>query len=105
VAGAAIDMRIEGVSNRVLRDYLRHFDDVGVGYYPNSQFVHFDVRDTNAYWVDLSSPGQRAAYVPREEREGFDGRTTGLEELGKSLEATIEDLDHEEPEGPDSNDE
>jgi uncharacterized protein YcbK (DUF882 family) len=106
VAAAAIDFRIEGVPNRTLRDYLRHFDDVGVGYYPNSIFVHFDVRPRNAYWVDLSSPGQKAAYVPREEREGFEGRTTGLAELGKSLEATLEDFDpHEEPDEQQSDDE
>ena len=24
----------------------------GVGYYPVSQFVHIDVRDEKAYWVD-----------------------------------------------------
>jgi len=106
VAAAAIDFRIEGVPNRTLRDYLRHFDDVGVGYYPNSTFIHFDVRPKNAYWVDLSSPGQRAAYVPRDEREGFDGRTTGLQELGKSLEATLEDFDpHEEPDEVQADDE
>ena len=40
VDGAAIDFRIKGVPNKVLRDYLRHFDRVGVGYYPNSTFVH-----------------------------------------------------------------
>lgn len=99
VAAAAVDFRIEGVPNRVLRDYLRHFSDVGVGYYPNSTFVHFDVRPKNAYWVDLSSPGQKSAYVPREEREGFgEGRTAGLAELGKSLEKTFEDFDpHGEP--------
>jgi uncharacterized protein YcbK (DUF882 family) len=106
VAAAAIDMRVEGVPNRVLRDYLRHFDDVGVGYYPNSTFIHFDVRPKNAYWVDLSSPGQKSAYVPRAEREGFDGKTTGLAELGKSLEATIEDIDpHGEPDEVQADDE
>jgi uncharacterized protein YcbK (DUF882 family) len=105
VAGAAIDFRIEGVNNRTLRDYLRHFENVGVGYYPNSSFVHFDVRPRNAYWVDLSRPGQSAAYVPREEREGFDGRTTGLSELAKKLEATLDELDHGEPSQVQSDDE
>ncbi len=106
VAAAAIDFRIEGVPNRVLRDYLRHFNDVGVGYYPNSTFVHFDVRPKNAYWVDLSSPGQKSAYVPRDEREGFEGRTAGLAELGKSLEKTFEDFDpHGEPDQKQSDDE
>ena len=65
-----------------------------------------DVRPKNAYWVDLSSPGQKSAYVPRAEREGFDGKTTGLAELGKSLEATIEDIDpHGEPDEVQADDE
>jgi hypothetical protein len=31
---------------------------VGVGYYPNSSFVHLDVRETNTYWVDYAGPGE-----------------------------------------------
>ena len=41
-----------------MRDYLRTLSDVGVGYYPNSSFVHLDVRDTNTYWVDYAGPGE-----------------------------------------------
>ncbi len=67
VAGHAIDFRIEGVPNTVLRDYLRTFDRVGVGFYPRSSFVHFDVRDRNAYWVDWSRPGERPQYQRRGE--------------------------------------
>lgn len=62
--GHAIDMRIVGVPNEVLRDYCRTFSYVGVGYYPNSLFVHFDVRKDSAFWVDLSGPGERPNYVP-----------------------------------------
>lgn len=54
VAGAALDLRVEGVPNDALRDYLRGFARSGVGWYPNSTFVHFDVRDRKAYWVDRS---------------------------------------------------
>ncbi|MCA9612968.1 MAG: LysM peptidoglycan-binding domain-containing protein, partial [Myxococcales bacterium] len=36
--GSAIDLRIQGVSNRDLRDFLRTLPEVGVGYYPNSSF-------------------------------------------------------------------
>ena len=48
----------------VLRDYLRrNFQKVGVGYYPNSSFVHLDVRkDRSAFWIDYSGPGERAVY-------------------------------------------
>lgn len=99
VAGAAIDMRIEGVPNRALCDYLRHFDDVGVGYYPNSTFVHFDVRDRNAYWIDVSGPGQKPVYLSRADRDTFTGRekTEGLVELGASVAAAMESLSHGEP--------
>ena len=43
--GRAIDFSIPGVPNAVLRDYLLTFPNVGVSYYPNSSFVHFDVRE------------------------------------------------------------
>jgi hypothetical protein len=51
------------VPNEVLRDYCRTFKSTGVGYYPNSLFVHFDVRQQTTYWVDLSGPGQAPRYV------------------------------------------
>jgi len=61
--GLAVDFRVKGVSNAALRDYLRKtYDKVGVGYYPNSVFVHFDVRQRSAFWIDYSGPGQEAEY-------------------------------------------
>jgi uncharacterized protein YcbK (DUF882 family) len=62
--GLACDFRVEGVKDTELRDYLRKtFDKVGVGYYPNSSFVHLDVRkDRSAFWIDYSGPGERAVY-------------------------------------------
>jgi uncharacterized protein YcbK (DUF882 family) len=62
--GLACDFRVVGVTNGELRDYLRHtFDKVGVGYYPNSSFVHLDIRkDHSAFWIDYSGPGERALY-------------------------------------------
>ncbi|MCB9708741.1 MAG: LysM peptidoglycan-binding domain-containing protein [Myxococcales bacterium] len=56
--GRAIDFKVDGISNRVLRNYLRTLPNVGVGYYPRSSFVHLDVRQTPAYWVDWSGPGE-----------------------------------------------
>lgn len=63
--GVACDFRLDGVSNEAVRDYLREkYRDVGVGYYPNSGFVHVDVaRQRSAYWIDYSGPGQRARYA------------------------------------------
>jgi uncharacterized protein YcbK (DUF882 family) len=62
--GLACDFYVDGVKTTDLRDYLRKtFDKVGVGYYPNSSFVHLDVRkDRSAFWIDYSGPGERAVY-------------------------------------------
>jgi uncharacterized protein YcbK (DUF882 family) len=60
--GHALDFRVVGVPNEVLRDYCRTLKDVGVGYYPNSTFVHLDVRSTPAFWIDFSRPGEPPRY-------------------------------------------
>ncbi|MBI5517140.1 MAG: DUF882 domain-containing protein [Deltaproteobacteria bacterium] len=61
----ALDFRLAGVSRELLRDFARTLPDAGVGYYPNSVFVHLDVRDGDegrAFWVDYSGPGETARY-------------------------------------------
>jgi uncharacterized protein YcbK (DUF882 family) len=69
--GKAIDFRVRGVSNEAVRDFCRTLRSAGCGYYPNSTFVHLDVRDTKAYWVDWSRPGEPPRYdkagVPADE--------------------------------------
>ena len=70
--GLACDFRVAGTGNAVLRDYLRRaFDHVGVGYYPNSVFVHLDDRKNgpSAFWIDYSGPGEESLYSanPRED--------------------------------------
>jgi uncharacterized protein YcbK (DUF882 family) len=62
--GLACDMRVSGVKNTDLRDFFRQrFKSVGVGYYPNSSFVHLDVRrGASAFWIDYSGPGETALY-------------------------------------------
>ena len=62
--GRACDFVVLGVPNKVLRDYLRTLDSVGVGYYPNSTFVHLDVRERNTYWVDYAGPGEPPRLTP-----------------------------------------
>lgn len=68
--GRAIDFRIRGVPLRQIRDYLwRKYTEVGIGWYPEGQFVHMDTRpslhDTswtfasgknkyNPYWATLA---------------------------------------------------
>jgi Bacterial protein of unknown function (DUF882) len=61
--GEAFDFSVDGVPNWAVRDYLKQLPSVGVGFYPNSSFVHADVRKGNAYWVDLAGPGQAPRYV------------------------------------------
>jgi uncharacterized protein YcbK (DUF882 family) len=73
VAGQAIDFRIPGVPLEQLRDYCGKLRHVGVGYYPNSHFVHLDVRQTDARWTDRSGPGQAPQFVrPGQEEEVAD---------------------------------
>ena len=38
--------------------YLRELGFVGVGFYPESSFVHLDVRDASYFWIDDSAPGE-----------------------------------------------
>jgi uncharacterized protein YcbK (DUF882 family) len=60
--GKAIDFRVIGVPNEVVRDFCRTLRNVGCGYYPNSTFVHMDVRESSAFWIDFSKPGEPPRY-------------------------------------------
>jgi LysM repeat protein len=60
--GQALDYRVQGVSNKELALFVRKFDNVGVGYYPNSVFIHMDTRDKSAWWIDYSGPGEKSIY-------------------------------------------
>jgi len=74
--GLACDFRVTGIKNTELRDYLRSgFQKVGVGYYPNSSFVHLDMRkDRSAFWIDYSGPGERAVYSENAQADVKSGR-------------------------------
>jgi uncharacterized protein YcbK (DUF882 family) len=61
--GRAMDFTVVGIPNKALRDYLQTFENVGVGFYPNSHFVHLDVRKQWTYWVDFSGPGEAPRYA------------------------------------------
>ena len=66
-SGRALDVRIEGVTNEALVAFCKTLPDTGCGYYPNSLFVHMDVRDKGAghvSWIDISRPGETPKYVP-----------------------------------------
>jgi uncharacterized protein YcbK (DUF882 family) len=71
--GRALDFSIKGIANETVRDFCRTLHSVGVGYYPNSLFVHLDVRDgANAYWVDYAAPGQAPRYRPADGKSDDD---------------------------------
>jgi uncharacterized protein YcbK (DUF882 family) len=58
---SAMDIRIEDVSIRELRDYAETLDPggMGIGIYPNSEFVHVDFRapgEPSYRWTDRSYP-------------------------------------------------
>jgi len=75
--GLACDFRVAGIPNATLRDYLRKtFDHAGVGYYPNSVFVHLDNRKKgkSAFWIDYAGPGQPAAYAENAREDLRTGR-------------------------------
>jgi LysM repeat protein len=61
----AIDFAVVGVPNASVRDYLLTRTSVGVGFYPNSSFLHLDVRPRNTYWVDYAGPGEAPRRRPR----------------------------------------
>lgn len=64
--GRAMDIQIHGIPNETLFQLCRKLDDVGCGYYPNSKFVHVDVRKPgtgHAFWIDTSGPGEPSHYV------------------------------------------
>ncbi len=64
--GRAMDIQVHGVRNEALFNFCRKLDDVGCGYYPNSKFVHVDVRRPgtgHAFWIDTSGPGEPSRYV------------------------------------------
>ncbi|MGK4000735.1 DUF882 domain-containing protein [Sorangium sp. So ce1024] len=70
--GRAVDFMVEGVPNTVVRDFCRGFRNAGVGYYPNSTFVHLDVRSEKVYWVDYSGPGEPPRYAGAKGSVGAD---------------------------------
>jgi uncharacterized protein YcbK (DUF882 family) len=62
--GTASDIRIAGVSPKVVRAFAETLDrgGMGIGIYPRSQFVHIDVRPPPSYrWVDYSPPNSNAS--------------------------------------------
>jgi hypothetical protein len=64
--GRAIDFKLDGVENTDLVAFCKTLPDTGCGFYPNSAFIHLDVRDSgtgHVSWIDASGPGEKPDYV------------------------------------------
>lgn len=64
--GRAMDFRVEGSKNEDVVAFCKTITDTGCGFYPNSSFVHMDVRDAgtgHTAWIDASGPGETPRYV------------------------------------------
>ena len=62
----ALDLRVAGVSNEELVAFCKTLTDTACGYYPNSSFVHVDVRNPgtgSVTWIDASGPREAPRYV------------------------------------------
>lgn len=86
--GQAVDFRVTNVSNRELYTFIKNLPRTGTGFYPNSVFVHLDVRDRSYTWTDVSGPGEAARYL-----KSGQGESNTAE-----LEAAADNTADEEPE-------
>ena len=89
-AGRALDFRVSGVDNQELAAFCRSLPDTGCGYYPNSAFVHLDVRSPGSgsvYWIDAAGTGEPPRYVrewppPRSPKGAAKPSTSGSHDEG-----------------------
>lgn len=84
----ALDFRLEGVRNEEVVAFCKTLVDTGCGYYPNSSFVHVDVRPAgtgHVSWIDASGPGESPRYVaswpPPNANPGAETNEESLEKL------------------------
>ncbi|MBX3233308.1 MAG: DUF882 domain-containing protein [Labilithrix sp.] len=99
-SGRAMDFRVDGMKNEDVVSFCKTINDTGCGYYPNSSFVHMDVREPgtgHTTWIDASGPGESPRYVtqwpePAKHTSPLDRvtatesiPTTRLEEEGEDL--------------------
>lgn len=72
ITGSAADIVLLGVDAVDLASYALFLNQthpefmgkLGVGYYPNQEHVHVDVRDKHKYWVDYSAGGTQPQHDP-----------------------------------------
>ncbi len=89
--GRALDLFVHDVPREAVRDLAVTFRETGVGWYPNSTFVHIDVREESTYWVDLSSPGEAPRYARAELNEA-DASPAEIEAIRSEAAAAVREL-------------
>ncbi len=70
--GSASDIRIPGISEKVLHKYVESLDTggMGIGIYPRAGFVHVDIRPEPSFrWIDYSPPGSNDMGHPHKKRK------------------------------------
>ena len=92
--GQAMDLRVEGIPNEAVVEFCKTLEDTGCGYYPNSSFVHVDVRQPgtgHVAWIDASGPGEPPKYVatwpppPEPEVKSADKSANPIDKLDPDL--------------------
>ena len=69
--GSASDIRISGIPERELKEYVEGLDTggMGIGIDPHGHYIHVDVRPEPSYrWVDYSPPGSSDMGRPKTRR-------------------------------------
>jgi Bacterial protein of unknown function (DUF882) len=87
----ALDFHVDGVTNKSLVAFCKTLPDTGCGYYPNSSFIHMDVRPSGTgkvFWIDASGPGEPPRYVASWPPKTLGGR---LKEIPKPDPAAPQD--------------
>jgi hypothetical protein len=93
-SGRAVDFRMEGVRNEDVVAFCKTLGDTGCGFYPNSSFVHIDVRDPGAghvAWIDASGPGETPRYVSQ---WPLPERATNKDETKNEIKKPADVLEH-----------
>lgn len=97
----AMDIRVQGARNEDVVAFCKTLQDTGCGYYPNSGFVHVDVRDPGTghiSWIDASGPGETPKYVATWPAPKASDKDDAPETTAKAKTAdTADKADREEP--------
>ncbi len=92
--GRAIDVRVAGVEGADVSAFCRTLPDTGCGFYPNSGFVHIDVREHgtgSVWWIDAAGPGEPPLYInawpPDEKPDASDGQVMATADTPRAPDA------------------